>query len=151
VNIKSNVDQNRNHPDLPTPPAFTLIELLVVIAVIAILAAMILPALGKAKMKATATADLNNQKQIALAMQMYASDNQDRVDFYKGGGGFWGPPSPAISSSMTSDQALQIVQDALKNNNTLPLTRPIRRGTIARRTGGLSCSSPAVAGPTIPA
>lgn len=57
--------------------AFTLIELLVVIAIIAILAAILLPVLQSAQQRAVRTNCVNDLRQNAIGISMYASDNQD--------------------------------------------------------------------------
>ena len=66
--------------------AFTLIELLVVIAMIAILAALLLPALGRAKESARRTQCVSNLKQILVAALIYADENDGRLPAQPGDG-----------------------------------------------------------------
>ena len=64
---------------------FTLVELLIVIAIIAILASLLLPALAKAREKATGIQCVNNLKALSTAMQNYASDNGDMIPYFMQG------------------------------------------------------------------
>ena len=56
-----------------------MIELLVVISIIAILAGLLLPALGKAKAKAQGIACMNSHRQLTLAWKLYTDDNRDEL------------------------------------------------------------------------
>ncbi len=73
--------------------AFTLIELLVVIAIIAMLAAILLPALSAAKRRALGVGCVNNLKQTATAVILYAQDNGDNLPA-NGATQLWGLTTP---------------------------------------------------------
>src|ERR1700678_206136 len=86
--------------------AFTLVELLVVIAVVAILAALLLPALASARQKGQRAACLSNLHQIGIAIQSYASDSGGSIPFGPVASAFTSPfdfyPSTGAPTSLLS-------------------------------------------------
>ncbi|MGN6553213.1 MAG: prepilin-type N-terminal cleavage/methylation domain-containing protein [Verrucomicrobiota bacterium] len=136
--------------------AFTLVELLVVIAIIAILAALLLPSLSKAKQQAQGVLCLNGGKQLMLALLTYGSDNNDLF-----------PPNPDdantkpgynwCSGNASIGGPYEFNPDVLKDPGLSLLTTYLSGNTSVfhcpgdKRTGLYQGTNPSLIGKTVPA
>ena len=106
---------------------FTLVELLVVLEIIAILAALLLPAVSHAKESGRGAACISNLRQIGVALQLYVDENHQRLPVMR----------DRASATDTNQPALPSVERVLRDQlgNTNALRCPSDRGLLFEQTG----------------
>lgn len=102
--------------------AFTLVELLVTVVIIAILAALLLPALAAGKSRGRRIACISNLRQIGIAIQGYAQDNSGNIPY--------GPKAPPFTSPMDFYTSTGAPTSLLSLGSGTPLGQPVALGLL---------------------
>ena len=119
-------------------PAFTLIELLVVMAVIGILAALLLPALSKARERGMAIVCLSNTKQLTLGWQLYANDHEELLPYNLG---MSGSPESSYRTDLNWVNNVMTWDLSSDNTNTATITQAALGSFVSRSTAIYRCPS----------
>ncbi|HEX4644443.1 MAG TPA: prepilin-type N-terminal cleavage/methylation domain-containing protein, partial [Verrucomicrobiae bacterium] len=118
--------------------AFTLLELLVVLATLAILAAMLLPALARAKPNSHGMQCMSNQKQLTLAWLLYADDNGQNLPPNENGGSGSGTGTVDITKTWANGW-LNWIPDNTDNTNLQFLANALLGNYLQRQTRAFKC------------
>jgi prepilin-type N-terminal cleavage/methylation domain-containing protein/prepilin-type processing-associated H-X9-DG protein len=129
---------------MPTPAhnpqrqAFTLIEVLVVIAIVAILAALLLPALTKARERGLAIVCLNNTRQLAVACQLYTDDHNGMLPYNLG---MSGHPESSYRTDLNWVNNVMTWDVSSDNTNTATITKAALGSYVSGNAAVYRCPS----------